>query len=316
MVAVLRHVRQAAVARFLNRPVATVTWSTPTFGVAELGLMMVGADPRDPSMSGVIRLTEGRLPASPHEVLVTAHGVRSGLPTSGDVRLTLGDAVAGYTVVGRADLQLLGSYDLIGYPQPVHDELGFLVPGDRPVTWDDATRLARYGFQTTSLDIVAHPPRPLPTSGPGFGVGEVALVVGLVEVALLVGPAFAIGAARQRRSLALAALSGAAPRQLRRVALGQALLLGSTAALTGTLVGAGAGIALWPVWASDPTETHGPLDVPVGALTLLFVLAVLTALNLAHELQQLRDERGGNEAAFKLLDAANAKLDALLGPTG
>ena len=44
-------------------------------------------------------------------------------------------------------------------------------------------------------------------------------------------------------------------------------------------------------------------------------LAVLTALNLAHELQQLRDERGGgNEAAFKLLDAANARLDALLGP--
>ncbi|MFT4226660.1 hypothetical protein, partial [Micropruina sp.] len=187
--------RQAAVARFLNRPVATVTWSTPTFGVAELGLMMVGADPRDPSMSGVIRLTEGRLPASPHEVLVTAHGVRSGLPTSGDVPLTLGGTAAGYTVVGRADLELLGSYDLIGYPQPVHDELGFLVPGDRPVTWDDATRLARYGFQTTSLDVVAHPPRPLPTSGPGFGVGEVALVVGLVEVALLVGPAFAIGAA-------------------------------------------------------------------------------------------------------------------------
>ena len=43
-------------------------------------------------------------------------------------------------------------------------------------------------------------------------------------------------------------------------------------------------------------------------------LAVLTALNLAHELQQ-RDERGGNHAAaFKLLDEANAKLDALLGP--
>ncbi|RZA21572.1 MAG: cell division protein ZapA [Lysobacteraceae bacterium] len=45
-------------------------------------------------------------------------------------------------------------------------------------------------------------------------------------------------------------------------------------------------------------------------------LAVLTALNLAHELQQLRDERGGNEAAFKLLDDANGKLAALLGPAG
>lgn len=44
-------------------------------------------------------------------------------------------------------------------------------------------------------------------------------------------------------------------------------------------------------------------------------VAVLTALNLAHELQQLRNERsGGNEAAFKLLDDANRKLDTLLGP--
>ena len=44
-------------------------------------------------------------------------------------------------------------------------------------------------------------------------------------------------------------------------------------------------------------------------------LAVLTALNLAHELQQLRDDRGG-DAAFKLLDEANARLDTLLGPAG
>ena len=44
-------------------------------------------------------------------------------------------------------------------------------------------------------------------------------------------------------------------------------------------------------------------------------LAVLTALNLAHELQQLRDG-GGNDAVFKLLDDAHAKLDALLRPAG
>ena len=46
-------------------------------------------------------------------------------------------------------------------------------------------------------------------------------------------------------------------------------------------------------------------------------LAVLSALNLAHELQQLRDERGGgNDPAFKLLNEANRKLDALLAPKG
>lgn len=43
-------------------------------------------------------------------------------------------------------------------------------------------------------------------------------------------------------------------------------------------------------------------------------LAVLTALNLAHELQQQRDGSGGGNEAFRLLDEANARLDALLGP--
>lgn len=46
-------------------------------------------------------------------------------------------------------------------------------------------------------------------------------------------------------------------------------------------------------------------------------LAVLAALNLAHELQQLRDvgaPAGGD--AFALLDEANRKLDALLARNG
>ena len=47
-------------------------------------------------------------------------------------------------------------------------------------------------------------------------------------------------------------------------------------------------------------------------------LAVLTALNLAHELQQ-RDTAGtgnGDADMFKLVDAANAKLDGLLASNG
>ena len=43
-------------------------------------------------------------------------------------------------------------------------------------------------------------------------------------------------------------------------------------------------------------------------------LAVLTALNLAHELQQQRDagSNRGDADAFRLIDAANSRLDALL----
>lgn len=43
-------------------------------------------------------------------------------------------------------------------------------------------------------------------------------------------------------------------------------------------------------------------------------LAVLAALNLAHELQQRGDGGSDNDALFKLLDETNAKLDALIGP--
>ena len=44
-------------------------------------------------------------------------------------------------------------------------------------------------------------------------------------------------------------------------------------------------------------------------------LAVLTALNLAHELQQLRDDGGDrNGDTFKLLEQAHRKLDAMQVP--
>ena len=272
--------KRSAVARLLGRPVVPITTSGAEFGVSGLPVALLGVSP-DPATAEMVRLIEGRMPASPGEVLVTTHGMRAGIPSSGTIELAFGSTHAPYTVVGRAEARIPGSYELIAPPETLNEEVGFVVPGDRPVTWEDAQRLAGYGFQTTSLEIVARPPYPLPSSGPGFGMGEVALVVGLVEVALLVGPAFAIGAARQRRSLALAALSGANPRQLRRVALGQALLLGSTATLAGTLAGAGAAIALWPVLTSDPAEVAGPLEVPAGYLVLLLALGTATALGSA-----------------------------------
>src|ERR671920_672785 len=60
---------------------------------------------------------------------------------------------------------------------------------------------------------------------------------------LLVGPAFAVGAPRQRRTLALAATNGAETRQLRRTVLAQALVLGATGAVVV------AGLTVLAVWA-------------------------------------------------------------------
>jgi len=45
-------------------------------------------------------------------------------------------------------------------------------------------------------------------------------------------------------------------------------------------------------------------------------IAVLAALNLAHELQQLREERESRERELtRTLDALNRRLDGLLGPS-
>ncbi|MBD9367076.1 cell division protein ZapA [Xanthomonas sp. XNM01] len=46
-------------------------------------------------------------------------------------------------------------------------------------------------------------------------------------------------------------------------------------------------------------------------------LAVLAALNLAHELQQLRTERDAQERELtRTLDALHRRLDGVLGPSG
>ncbi len=44
-------------------------------------------------------------------------------------------------------------------------------------------------------------------------------------------------------------------------------------------------------------------------------LAILTALNLAHELQQMKDGGPRGDGVFDLIDDANRKLDALLAPS-
>ena len=56
------------------------------------------------------------------------------------------------------------------------------------------------------------------------------VVMALIEVVLLAGPAFAVGARKQQRSLALMSAAGGTPVQSRRVIIGSAIVLGSVAA--------------------------------------------------------------------------------------
>jgi putative ABC transport system permease protein len=275
--------REAALAVHTGQSALGLRLGTSRTGIAGDGdsIVVLDLDASRAAAAGMVTLTSGRFPAAAGEVLVTPAGEALGLPESGTVDVRPDQHTpATWQVVGTADLRFDQTVYLISWPESITGEPGFLLFGENAITWADAEAFAKLGFETTSRGIAANPPSGHPELAPStnlyygglFGAGA------LLQVALLVGPAFAIGANRQRRSLALAACNGASVRQLRRTAVGQAVLLGATATVTGTVGGTLLGIALWPAFSADPSSFHGPLDIPLPFLDVILLLGVLTAL--------------------------------------
>ena len=95
--------------------------------------------------------------------------------------------------------------------------------------------------------------------------------LGLLEVVLLAGTAFAVGARRQTRALGLVAATGGSARDVRRIVLAQGLVLGALGAAGGVAVGALLAVAGRPLWESfEGAELagwrFGPWEVAGAAL--------------------------------------------------
>lgn len=141
-----------------------------------------------------------------------------------------------------------------------------------------------------------------PRRGGGHGLG---LVIGMVllEVVLLAGPAFAVGAKRQERVLALLAATGAERRDLRRTVLAGGLVLGVLGALVGVVAGtatAAAALTVLPRWT---TEVPGPLEVRPLELLAVAGLGAATALAAAllpAVLAALTGRRGVRRASLRV----------------
>lgn len=281
--------QQDAVAALLGRKVVAVTETLLEGARADSSVAAMGVDFGATSASNFVHNVHGSYPRDHTEALVTPSGVKAGLPTSGTVTLRRdGDDDGGhsltFTVVGTAEGQFENVVDLVSAPDPSRQRTRFFVFGGDPIGWDEAVRLASNGFTVTSRDLLAHPPAeytPGNSEAVRNGVIWTISAAALLEIALAVGPAFAIGAARQRRTLALAASNGATTGHLRRAAIGQALLLGSSAAALGTAIGIGTGAALGAWMISDRTQLQGPLEFPVGQLALAFLAGTATAVGSA-----------------------------------
>ncbi|MEV4497354.1 FtsX-like permease family protein [Micromonospora arborensis] len=208
-------------------------------------------DLRDPLARGLVRFRAGRAPQQPGEVAVSPAALRR-------LDLRLGHAVAladgsrAYTVVG-----------VVEFP----DDLGTVValhPGAAPSTGPgtesswladvpgtvDAALVSR--LNDRGVVVAARPPADstsertrtwlgsIDPSGNDLSTGVLIAGLGLLEVVLLVGPAFAVGVRRRRRDLALVAVAGGDAAQLRRVVLADGVVLGVLGAAAGLLVGVGA----------------------------------------------------------------------------
>jgi putative ABC transport system permease protein len=273
--------------RAITRDSVQLTMRTAT-GVGQINAEMLNY--ADPLAHGIYRPLSGRAPASTDEVALTPEAVhRLGARVGDSVRLA--DGSRAFRVVGTVeDPNHLTATTMLLRPGAVpapenRADRHYLVATPGPLTWAQVRQLNEHGIIATSRFVLAHPPDPadVPLAGYAEGGGDTSalvLVAGLavLEVVLLAGPAFAVGARRRRRDLALVAATGATPRQLRRIVLADGVVLGGLAAVAGIGLGAGAVVTGRPLLEELSHLRSGGLRLYPLALAGLAGLALLTGV--------------------------------------
>ncbi|MEV7597850.1 ABC transporter permease [Kitasatospora sp. NPDC089797] len=174
------------------------------------------------------------------------------------------------------------------------------LPAGATIDWAKVTEFNSYGYSVASRAVLLDPPARADVpfyvdldkrrggSGTAFldrtSVVILATVAGmaLLEIVLLAGPAFAVGARRSRRQLGLLAAAGGDRANVRAVVLGGGIVLG----LTGAAIGLALGVGLVALLRTQAEEYAGvrfghfnlqPLDL-LGVLLVGLVTGLLAAV--------------------------------------
>lgn len=270
-----------------SRVVPTVTTNGPvSAGDRLVDADFDGLDLRDPLTRGMADPVSGRAPTTASEVAISPSlAARLAVRVGGQV--TLGGTRR--TVVGEyrdpAHWSSEGVYALpSALPRSPDLSSTYLVATSDPVTWSQVQAFNAMGVAVTSRYAVEHPPRrtdyPLQGSDHAelIGIATVAVGLAVLEVVLLAGAAFAVGARRQRRDLALISAGGGDARQVRSVVLAGGLVLGLVGAVLGVAGGVVAARLLLPIEERLADKLGGPFDVRPLELLAVGVLGVLTGL--------------------------------------
>lgn len=255
--------------------------------------------PDSPLVRPWVGLEAGRFPAAADEVALTEPVADElgllfeGEPTEdAELELADGSAVRVVGVVDPADRYRLGAMTIIAPPGSVVRpesarhvrylvDLPELTRGELEQLVADA---AAAGVLLQPRDVILHPERwGLPADREVVDVealvaGAMVVLVGMLEVVLLVGAAFAVAARRQVRDLGLLAANGGAASDVRRVLLAQGLVLGVGSSLVGVVAGIVAFRGLGPLWASLFGLPTWRQEVPWPAVAVVLVLGSLSAV--------------------------------------
>ncbi|WP_156044092.1 FtsX-like permease family protein [Cellulomonas sp. HZM] len=254
-------------------------WSVPADGI--------GALPQGQVVEGALPTTAGQ--AVVGQDVARALGVRIGDRLEVRTSPTRTDDVTVTALTAVAD----GSSHAIvvadgSVPTTPSDLSRWFVTGPEPVSWTDVQKLNHSGLMATSRAVVADPPprpRGLPAeSGPTASTAALVAAVcamGVLEIVLLVGPAFAVGARRSSRALALVAVAGGDGRTLRRITLLGGAVVGVLASSVGVVVGLVGAVALRAVLVAAGSRGFPELRFPWAAVAAVAVLGLVVAVGAA-----------------------------------
>lgn len=279
-----------------------------------LGTDLRELDVHDPLTRGLITLDRGRLPSGPGEVIATNAFLKASGLHVGSAATPRG-ASDPYRIVGAYELpSFLKNTELLALPGTLFAPLdrdmraaggagisaspSYLVAagGSGGFTWNMVKEANTKGALVLSRAVTLRPPadsdvplykeQPQQEFDPADEGGKVtekavlATVVGLamLEICLLAGPAFAVGARRSRRQLGLVGANGGDRRHIRAIVLSGGLVIGAVAAVAGTAIGVALTIGLRPVLEDQLGVRFGGFAVRPLELLGIALLAVLTGL--------------------------------------
>ncbi|MBW5484596.1 FtsX-like permease family protein [Streptomyces bambusae] len=279
------------------------------------GLLEVQArelDTAQPMVRGLFTLDRGQLPERHGELIATeAFLEESGLHVGSSV--TPRGSTTPYTIVGAYEKpDELRTSELLAPPGTllapldqalqaagmrgvaVEDSWFVTVGGREGFTWNMVQQANAKGLVVVSKAVLLNPPPnsevPLFRKQGGSGsevfpsrateLAALVTVVGLamLEICLLAGPAFAVGARRSRRQLGLVGANGGDRRHIRAIVLSGGIVIGAAAAVVGIALGLTLTLALQPVLEQQLGTRFGDFDVRPLELLGIAALAVLTGL--------------------------------------